>query len=113
MMKSRMCGSAVMPYPRSPISVSTIDHSCGASTSSTGPSNCRTNTAETRRGPARTKIGSSTSRYTPLGSEVRSHWSIASSATGSPSMEISICSLRMVEPDRPPVVVCWNAIVKR
>ena len=43
-----MCGRAVMPYPRSPISVSTIDHSCGASTSSTGPSNWRTNTADTR-----------------------------------------------------------------
>ena len=90
--------------------MSTIDHSCGASTSSTGPSNCRTNTADTRWGPARTKIGASTSRFTPLGSEVRSHWSMASTAAGSPSIEISICSFRIVDPDRPPVVVCWNAI---
>ena len=67
------------------------DHSCGEIRSSVAPSNWRRNAAATLRGPALTKIGS-VIIVAPSGSEVCIQGSIESSATRSPSIEISSCS---------------------
>ena len=56
MIRSRRCGSVVMPGPPDPPPAN--DQSCGRIRSSYGPSSLRTNAAATRCWPARTRIGS-------------------------------------------------------
>ena len=67
------------------------DQSSGEIRSCAGPSKRRMNAAETRCGPAVIAIGS-VRRFTPSGSDVFIQRSMSSSATRTPSMEISTCS---------------------
>jgi hypothetical protein len=68
-----------------------IDHSSGVIRSCTGPSNRRTNAADTRCGPAVIATGS-VRRSTPSGSELFIQRSTSSSATRAPSTDSSTCS---------------------
>ena len=96
MARSRRWGSVVTPYP-SPIWVSARVWSTGRIRSSTGPSNRLRNAAVTRCGPASRWIESLVSRM-PLGSDSVIQRSMLSSATRSPSIEISNCSWSEVRP---------------
>ena len=94
--RSRMWGGMVSPYPM-PIWVSAMLCPCAEKRSSTGPRSVGMKTAETRWGPARTWMGP-VSRIRPLppGSTSPMKRSTGSSATCSPSIEMSTCLARLV-----------------
>src|SRR5262245_41611118 len=103
MTRSRRCGRRLKPYAVA-FDVLTSDHLIGEIMSCTTPWNDGgMNAAETRCGPALTRTVSVVI-VTPFGSEAVMNRSMSSTATRSPSIEISIFSPRALPPANAPVV---------
>ena len=97
MIRSRTCGSVVMPGPPDPPPAN--DQSCGRIRSSYGPSILRTNAAATWCWPALTRIGSVRIGTAPRPSAPPAGRSrTRCSATRSPSIEMSMSSSRALSP---------------
>src|SRR5262245_20414501 len=101
--RSRRCGTSVNPYAVL-LDVLTSDHLIGEIMSCTTPWNAGgMNAADRRCGPAVTRTVS-VIIVTPFGSDAVMKRSMSSTATRSPSMEISIFSPRALPPANAPVV---------